>query len=186
MTVWKALALAALAATFDTSAFAQETQAPAAPAATTGAQPETFKDWSLYCHAPKDAAAQRVCEIRTVVMSKENKPLGALVVAVVPDEKTKQMQVIASALVPLGVDLLVEPGFKVDDGKPMPLRYLRCLQRGCEAMAPLPAEQQSAMRSGGKANVEVAIGGGKNAVLGFSLSGFTAALDALKKASGIK
>jgi invasion protein IalB len=96
------------------------------------------------------------------------------------------MQVIASALVPLGVDLLVEPAFKVDGGKPMPLRYLRCLQRGCEAMAPLPAEQQSAMRSGSKANLEVAIGGGRNAVFGFSLSGFTAALDALKKASGAK
>jgi len=68
----------------------------------------------------------------------------------------------------------------------MPLRYLRCLQRGCEAMAPLPAEQQTAMRSGSKAKVEVAIGGGKNAVFSFSLNGFTGALDALKKYSGAK
>lgn len=187
MNLWKALALAALAATFNIGAHAQQTQqAPATTAAPTAAQPETFKDWSLYCHPPKVAGEPRVCEIRTVVLSKDGKPLGALVVAAVPDEKTKQAQVIASALVPLGVDLLIEPAFKVDDGKPMPLRYLRCLQRGCEAMAPLPAEQQAAMRAGSKAKVAVGIGGGKNAVFDFSLIGFGAALDAVKKRSGVQ
>lgn len=187
MNLWKALALAAIAATFSEGASAQQTQqAPATTAAPTAAQPETFKDWSLYCHPPKTAGEPRVCEIRTVVLSKDGKPLGALVVAAVPDEKTKQAQVIASALVPLGVDLLIEPAFKVDDGKPMPLRYLRCLQRGCEAMAPLPAEQQAAMRAGSKAKVAVGIGGGKNAVFDFSLIGFGAALDAVKKRSGVK
>ncbi|HET6618967.1 MAG TPA: invasion associated locus B family protein [Dongiaceae bacterium] len=187
MNLWKALALAAVAATFSIGAHAQQTQqAPATTAAPTAAQPEAFKDWSLYCHPSKAAGEPQVCEIRTVVLSKEGKPLGALVVAAVPDEKTKQMQVIASALVPLGVDLMTDPALKVDDGKQMPLRYLRCLQRGCEAIAPLPADQQAAMRAGSKAKVAVAIGGGKNAVFDFSLSGFGAALDAANKRSGIK
>jgi invasion protein IalB len=187
MNLWKTLALAAAAATFNASASAQETQqAPATTAAPTAAKPEDFKDWKLYCPQPKAANEPRVCEIRTVILSKDGKPLGALVVAAVPEEKTKEMQVMTSALVPLGVDLMIEPAFKVDDGKLMPLRYLRCLQRGCEAAAALPAEQQSAMRSGTKAKVAVAIGGGKNAVFAFSLNGFTAALDALKKFSGAK
>jgi invasion protein IalB len=187
MNLRKALALAAVAATFNAGAYAQQTQqAPATTAAPTAAQPEAFKDWSLYCPPPKAANERPVCEIRTVVLSKEGKPLGALVVAAVPDEKTKQTQVIASALVPLGVDLMIEPAFKVDDGKQMPLRYLRCLQRGCEAMAPLSAEQQAAMRAGSKAKVAVGIGGGKDAVFDFSLSGFGAALDAVKKRSGVK
>src|SRR5215475_4202290 len=127
MNLWKALALAAAALTFGVNASAQETQqAPATTAAPTVAAPETFNDWKLYCPQPKAANAPRVCEIRTILLAKDGKPMGALVVGVVPDEKTKQMQVLASALVPLGVDLMVEPGFKVDDGKPMGLRYLRC------------------------------------------------------------
>ncbi|HET6161272.1 MAG TPA: invasion associated locus B family protein [Dongiaceae bacterium] len=178
---------AAAIAIFDVSASAQETQqAPATPAASTAAKPEVFKDWNLYCPQPKAASEQRVCEIRTIILAKGGKPLGALVVAAVPKEQSKVPEVIASALVPLGVDLMIEPAFKVDDGKPMPLRYLRCLQRGCEALTPLSAEQQTAMRSGTKAKVAVGIGRGKNAVLEFSLSGFTAALDAMKKASGAK
>jgi invasion protein IalB len=185
MNLWKALALAAIAATAHVSAYAQQTQqAPATTAAPTVAKPENFKDWKLYCPQPKAANEPRICEIRTVLLSNDGKPLGALVVAAVPEEKTKQMQIVTSALVPLGVDLMIEPALKVDDGKPMPFRYLRCLQRGCEAIAPLAPDQQSAMRSGTKAKLAVAIGGGKNAVFAFSLDGFTSALDALKKFSG--
>ena len=187
MNLWKALALAAIAATCHVSAYAQQAQpAPAATVAPTEAKPEDFKDWKLYCPQPKDANQPRICEMRTVLLSNDGKPLGALAVAAVPEEKTGQMQIITSALVPLGVDLMIEPALKIDDGKPMPLRYLRCLQRGCEAMAPLTAEQQAAMSSGTKAKVAVAIGGGRNAVFAFSLDGFTAALDALKKFSGAK
>lgn len=182
MNLWKALAAAAVMATVGVSAAAQETQqSPATNAVPTAAKPEDFKDWKLYCPPPKTANDPQICETRTIVLSKEGKPLGALVVATVPDEKTKQIQVVASVLVPLGVDLLAEPLFKVDDGKAMPMRYLLCLPRGCEARAPLPAEQQAAMRSGAKAKVAVALGGGKNAVLDFSLNGFGAALDAMKK-----
>jgi invasion protein IalB len=61
------------------------------------------------------------------------------------------------------------------------MRYLICLPRGCEARALLPAGQQTAMRSGAKAKVALAVGSGKTAVLDFSLTGFGAALDAMKK-----
>jgi invasion protein IalB len=187
MKLWKALVLTAVVVTFSIGAHAQQTQqAPATTATPTAAQPETFKDWSLYCHPSMVAGEPQVCEIRTVVVSKDGKPMGALVVAAVTDEKTKQAQVVASALVPLGVDLMIEPALKIDDGKQIPLRYLRCLQRGCEAIAPLPAEQEAAMRAGSKAKLAMAIGGGKNAVFDFSLSGFGAALDAVKKRSGVK
>jgi invasion protein IalB len=187
MNLWKALALAAVVATFGISASAQEAQqSPAGNAVPTAAKPEDFKDWKLYCPQPKTANEPRICEARTILLSKDGKPLSALVVASVPEEKTKQTQLVASVLVPLGVDLIAQPLFKVDDGTVMPLRYLRCLQRGCEALAPLPAEQQSAMRSGSKAKVEVGVGGGKNAVFSFSLNGFSAALDSLKKFSGAK
>src|SRR5262245_4158430 len=74
MNLWKALALAALAATLGVNASAQETQpTPAANAAPTTAQPEDFKDWKLYCPQPKAANDPRVCEARTVVLSKDGK-----------------------------------------------------------------------------------------------------------------
>ncbi|MEZ5832659.1 MAG: invasion associated locus B family protein [Dongiaceae bacterium] len=186
MNLWKALALAAAVVTaLPTIAAAQQTQqAPATTNSPTAAKPEAFKDWELYCPQPQAANEPRVCEIRAVALSKDGKPLAALVVAAVPDDKTKRTQLIASTLVPLGVDLTMEPEFKVDDGKVMPLRYLRCLQRGCQAVAPLPADQQAAMRSGSKAKILVGIGNGKNAVFEFSLTGFSAALDTLKKSSG--
>jgi invasion protein IalB len=182
MNLWKALALAAAMATIGVSAVAQETQpSPAGNAVPTAAKPEDFKDWKLYCPPPKAAGDPQVCEARTIMLSKESKPLAALLVATVPDEKTKQIQMFTSVLVPLGVDLMAEPLFKVDDGKATPMRYLLCLPRGCEARGPLPTEQQAAMRSGAKAKVAVALGGNKNAVFEFSLNGFGAALDAMKK-----
>jgi invasion protein IalB len=180
MNLRKALALAAVMATIGVSAAAQETQ-QSPNAVPTAVKPEDFKDWKLLCPPPKTANDPQVCEARTVKLSTEGKVLAILEVVTVPDEKTKQIAVVASVLVPLGVDLMVEPLFKVDDGKPMPMRYLLCLPRGCEARAPLAAEQQAAMRSGAKAKVALALGGSKSAVLDFSLNGFGAALDAMKK-----
>jgi invasion protein IalB len=68
----------------------------------------------------------------------------------------------------------------------MGLKYVRCLQRGCEAMTPLSADQQTSMQSGTKARVAVGVGGTEKAVLEFSLKGFTAALTALKQRTGAK
>ncbi|WP_162917343.1 invasion associated locus B family protein [Dongia deserti] len=169
------------------SAVAQETQqAPAATTTPAAAKPEKFKDWDLYCPQPQAANEPRICEIRTIIIDKNGRRLGALAVAMVPKPETKEWSAIASALVPLGVDLTAEPAMKIDEGQPMQLKFLRCLQHGCEAMTPLSAEQQTAMRGGAKAKVGVGVGGGRNAVFEFSLSGFTAALDALKKRSGVK
>jgi invasion protein IalB len=152
----------------------------AQPTATTlPAKPEKFKDWDLFCPPPKEANAPRVCEIRTILLSDKGQKLGALVVAAIAGDA--RSEVIASALVPLGVDLTMGPSLEVGQGKPIALKYLRCLQRGCEAMAPLSDGQQAALRAGSTAKVAVGIGGGKTATFQFSLNGFSAAHDALKK-----
>jgi invasion protein IalB len=139
-------------------------------------KPEKFKDWDLFCPPPQ-AGAPRVCQIRTVIVSKEGKGIGALVVA----SNAGGEQVIASALVPLGVDLTAQPTLAVGESQPIALKFLRCLQRGCEAMAQLSDSQQEALRAGSIARVVLGIGGEKTATLEFSLSGFSAAHDALKK-----
>ena len=183
MNSWRIVPLALLmsvAAGF--GALAQEAQ-PTQPTntAATMAKPEKYKDWDLFC--PKQAAANapKVCEIRTIILSDKGKPLGALVVAAEVGSGGKEM--ITSALLPLGVDLTQQPSLSVGSSK-IALQYLRCLQRGCEAMTQLSAEEQTAMRAGSTANVAVGVGPGKKATFNFSLAGFSAAHDALKKKTG--
>jgi invasion protein IalB len=166
-----ALAAAVMAAV-GSGAQAQEADTPTI-------KPEKFKDWDLFCREVKTPNDPRVCEMRTVIISKDGKGVSALAVASVsaPGEAA---QVIASALVPLGVDLTLEPTMTVGEGKPVPLKFLRCLKRGCEAATPLSADQQAAMRAGSVAKVVVGIGHERTVTLEFSLSGFSAAHDALK------
>jgi len=161
------------------NAVAQEAQ-PTATAAM--AKPEKYKDWDLFCPKPVAANAPQVCEIRTIILSDKGQRLGALVVAAQVGGGGKE--VIASALLPLGVDLSQQPLLAVGTSKPIGLQYLRCLQRGCEAMTQLTAEEQASLRAGSSAKVSVGVGPGKKATFDFSLAGFSAAHDALKKKTG--
>ena len=159
-------------------ALAQEAQ-PTATAAM--AKPEKYKDWDLFCPKPAAANAPQVCEIRTIILSDKGKPLGALVVAAEVGGGGNDM--IASALLPLGVDLTQKPSLTAGSTA-IDLQYLRCLQRGCEAITHLSVDQQTALRAGSSAKVAVGIGPGKSATFDFSLAGFSAAHDALKKKVG--
>jgi len=181
----KNMALAALAVLMiGTGASAQETQqSPAAPPA---AKPVGFQDWELFCPEPAPAVEVKVCEIRTIMTGEDGRNVGALVVAAVTQTKTNSSEIIASALVPLGVDLTIDPALRIDEGQPVELNFVRCLQRGCEAMRPLSAEQQASMQAGSKAKLAVGVGRGQHAVLEFSLKGFTAALAAMKQQTGAK
>jgi invasion protein IalB len=158
-------------------ALAQEAQ-PTATAST--AKPEKYKDWELFCHKPA-ANGPQVCEMLTVILSDKKQRLGVLVVAAEVGGGAKEM--IASALLPLGVDLTQQPSLSVGASK-IDLQYLRCSKRGCEALGKLSADQQAAMRVGSSAKVGVGVGPGKGATFDFSLNGFSAAHDALKKKIG--
>ncbi len=157
---------------------------PAIGQATQPAQAETIKDWEIFCPEPKPKDKPRVCEIRTVIRNKEGGRLGALAVAASPEPGSAAEPMIVTALLPLGVDLTLAPALKVGEGEAAPLQFRRCMQRGCEAVALLGADQLAALRAGTVAKVAVGIGGGKTAVFEFSLSGFSAAHDAMKKRIG--
>jgi invasion protein IalB len=141
-------------------------------------KPEKYKDWDLLC-ARRAAGAPEVCEMLTVILSDKGQRLGALVVAAQVGTK----EVIASALLPLGVDLTQTPSLAVGASK-IDLQYMRCQQRGCEAMGKLSADQQAALRAGSTAKVAVGVGPGKMATFDFSLAGFSAAHDAFRKRIG--
>ena len=179
MNFWRNVTLAMLmSVATGLGALAQEAQ-PTATASTV--KPEKYKDWDLFCPKPPAANAPKVCEIRTVIVSDKGQRLGALVVAAQVGGDAKEM--LASALLPLGVDLTQQPSLSVGSAT-IELQYLRCLQRGCEAMTKLTADQQAALRGGSSAKVAVGIGPGKSATFDFSLAGFSAAHDALMKKIG--
>jgi invasion protein IalB len=169
-------------ATLTFLAVASGAQAQNAQSTANAPKPEKYKDWDLFCHTLPAANAPQVCEIRTIILSDKGQRLGALVVAA--QVGGGGTEVIASALLPLGVDLTQPPSLAVGTDKPITLQYLRCLQRGCEAMTQLSAEQQAALRAGSSAKVAVGVGPGKSATFDFSLTGFSAAHDALKKKTG--
>ena len=176
MTFRFTMALAAMSLlALSSGALAQNAQTTA-----TAPKPEKFKDWDLFCPQPPGNVPQ-VCEMRTIILSDKKQPLGALVIAAQVGGK----EVIASALLPLGVDLQQQPSLTVGAAK-IGLKYLRCLKRGCEAMSPLSADQQAALRGGSSAKVLVGVGAGKAATFDFSLNGFSAAHDALKKKTGVQ
>ena len=156
----------------------------AAAQATQPAAPEVIKDWELFCPEAKPKDKPRICEIRTVIKGKEGARLGALAVAASREPGGAADVMVATALLPLGVDLTLAPALKVGENPPVPLQFRRCMQRGCEAVALLSAEQLTTLRSGTIAKVAVGIGGGKTAIFEFSLNGFTGAHDALKKRIG--
>jgi invasion protein IalB len=175
---WTILLRAALAFGLAAAA-ATHVLAQSAPAAA-----ERFKDWELFCPAPNPTDKPRVCEVRTVITGKEGARLGALAIALNPEPGAPERPMIATALLPLGVDLKIAPAMKVGENKPLLLEFHRCLQRGCEAVAAIDGEALWALRAGTLARVAVGIGGGKTAVFEFSLAGFSAAHDAMKKRSG--
>ena len=172
-------ALAFVLGGWSSVSWAQETSAaPAVPEA------EAFKDWELLCPEPKPTDKPRVCEIRTIIKSNEGGRLGALAVAANPDSNAAPVPMIATALLPLGVELTMIPALKVGDNDVLPLQFRRCLQHGCEAVVALDDARLATLRAGTIAKVAVGIGGGKTAVFEFSLNGFTAAHDAMKKRLG--
>lgn len=155
-----------------------------APSASVSVEPEAFEDWELFCPEPTPTDKPRVCEIRTIIRSQEGGRLGALAVAANPDPGGKTVPMIATLLLPLGVDLTMLPALKIDEGATLSLQFRRCLQRGCEAVAVLDETQLAALRAGALAKVAVGIGGGKTAGFEFSLIGFTAAHDTMNERIG--
>ncbi|MGH6893741.1 MAG: invasion associated locus B family protein [Dongiaceae bacterium] len=183
MNWWISMSRVAVLAAGIAAAAAPEAPAQSAPTATP-ATAERFKDWELFCPQPKPKDKPRICEVRTIIIGKEGARLGALAIALNPEPGAKELPMIATALLPLGVDLTRAPTLRVGEGTPLPLQFRRCLQRGCEAVALIDTEHLTVLRAGTIAKVAVGIGGGKVAVFEFSLAGFTAAHDTMKQRAG--
>ena len=79
---------------------------------------------------------------------------------------------------PLGVLIPYAVRVRVDDGNVAPVPFLRCLQDNCVARAPLAEEAVADFKKGSKATFGFFLQ--EEILVEISLSGFTAAYDALK------
>jgi invasion protein IalB len=82
-----------------------------------------------------------------------------------------------TVIVPLGLDLRGGVGAKIDNGKPIKLDYMSCLQIGCTAEVKLPAGTLDQMKSGKEIAIE-AVGANRRPVkFSLPLMGFATTLD---------
>ena len=154
-------------------ALAQEHPAPSAPAE--AAKPTVYGDWGLRCASVAKALP---CDlVQEIVQKSTNDRLVTISLGYRTD---KDAHVIAIA-VPLGIDL--RRGVDISIGKAVAkgVRPTRCELSGCLILAALAPDMLQAMRSNDKGTLTVSGDGKTDTTIGFSLNGFVAGDDALKK-----
>ena len=190
LTLLISLAAALPAAAQDTAAPAD--QAPAADAAAPAdaqaapdgiGQPytaETFDDWELRCVRTADGADP--CQIYQLLRDKNGNPVAEI--SMISLQNGGKVSVGANIITPLETLLTEQLGFAVDDGKPQAYPFSFCTPVGCYARLGFTEEEVGKMKKGNKAAVTIVPVGNPNAkvTLDVSLKGFTAALEAQKKA----
>jgi invasion protein IalB len=143
--------------------------------------------WKLIC---ADGLKRETCRItQTHFVRKKDiqgkqqtgsKILG-LTVIYVPNPKSKIREPYLSIQMPLGVDLRRGAALRVDKGKEIPVRYLRCTNSGCDASLKLDSGILKALKAGNGLLVGfLPWGTNKTTVVGATLKGFTKAFKAIK------
>ncbi len=196
LTLLMSLAAALPAAAQDTAAPADQAPAanaaPAADAATPAdaqaapdgiGQPytaETFDDWELRCVRTADGADP--CQIYQLLRDKNGNPVSEI--SMISLQNGGKVSVGANIITPLETLLTEQLAFAVDDGKPQAYPFSFCTPVGCYARLGFTEEEVGKMKKGNKAAVTIVPVGNPNAkvTLDVSLKGFTAALEAQKKA----
>ena len=181
-----ALFLITSGAAFAEDAAPKEKTEAAAPAAEKTAEQklpegvEQFKDWIKECEKLKDPEGKEVdlCQISQTLINKEiNQPMLKVAAGYVPGKKDAVMIIT----LPLGVVLPPGVQLTVGEGKAARVPITTCLPQGCQAGAQLDKEFTERLKKGDKMIVTFIGPDGKQVNAPISLSGFTAALESIKK-----
>ena len=157
------------------AANAQESQAPIKPEPT---KVEQHGMWVFEC-ATYGGPDSEYCTMQQVLTVNETDEVAlAVTLAYNPNSGEPVM----FAMTPLGVDLAVGMGIKVDDGPQLGVPYTICQEIGCRAAAPLTKPLLASMKAGNTMQVSYSYRGNRLDVP-VSLNGFTAAHSALEASS---
>lgn len=140
---------------------------------------KTFNDWTMRCSEATNQQTQAkvtVCEATQRIVNAEGTPVMEVVVTIPPN----QSEAVGVIIAPLGVVLPAGIAVSIDGNAMGKLPYLRCVNQGCLGQFVFTADQLAAWKRGVKAEVTVVRGNGQEVKLPLSLSGFTAATDALR------
>lgn len=139
---------------------------------------ERFKDWALRCRSQGEGGS-RQCSIFQRLIVEETKQL-ALNVAIGygTDTEGKRMP-IAIFTFPLGIFLPAGAVLKVDDGESARMPIERCFDRGCQCALVLEQKWIERFKAGSTASVTIRQERDEEIPLTVSLSGFSAAFNAL-------
>jgi len=152
---------------------AAQAQTPDQPAAGQGGLPEPtlveqHGSWIFEC-SPTDQI--EFCTMQQVLSNSETKEvLLGVTIAFHPVNG----ELLMVAMAPLGVDLPVGVGMRIDQGQQMAAPYTNCTQPGCRATAPLSDELVAAMKGGNTMLISYSFRG-QRFDAPVSLTGFTAA-----------
>ena len=104
----------------------------------------------------------------------------ALNVLYLENSETKERSPHLSVSVPLGVDIRPGAVLRIDQGKSIPIGYLRCTQSGCDASIKLDDKLLGALKAGSDLFVGFRPWGStETSALKVSLTGFTKAFNSL-------
>jgi len=140
-----------------------------------------FGDWTQRCDTRPGVPGQQCFLTQTIVQTKDQRKHGLLAVTVGligPDKKPGMV-----LRVPLGLAVLLPPGFKlnVPGIEPIRIAILSCLANGCSAKLPLSPDTIEAMKKADAGSVELKNIGNQVIRVPVSFKGFSAALESLSK-----
>ncbi|MGB0713271.1 MAG: invasion associated locus B family protein [Gammaproteobacteria bacterium] len=163
---------------FPTALFALSLGGVAANAQAEIKDGQQFQDWKAVCQeiTPKDKPPVNVCRIAQQAFRPDGKPVAALSIGY----RAGQDKPLAVITVPLGVALKTGLGLSIDEANPTPVPYSICVPAGCQAIGPLDDTMVEALKKGNKLSILFISPEGKKLRADLSLSGFTAAMNALK------
>ncbi len=155
----------------------------AAPVPTPGADDpdvttERYKDWALSCRQGENSVRRCSMFQRLVVQDSNQVALNVAIGFLENDEGNRVP--VAILTFPLGIYLPGGAELQVDETEPTRLQIERCFRRGCQSGMALDDKHLAQFRAGSTARVRIMQSREQAIDLDVSLSGFSAAFNALE------
>ncbi len=139
---------------------------------------ERYKDWALSCRTDQASGDRQCSMFQRLVIQETNQVALNVAIGFLRSEDGNRVPV-AIFTFPLGIFLPGGAEIQVDDAEPFRLQIERCFRRGCQSGVALDDAHLAQFRAGSQANVKIMQDRGQAVDLTVSLSGFSAAYNAL-------
>lgn len=138
---------------------------------------ERYRDWALSCRT--DDGVRRCSMFQRLVVQDSNQVALNIAIGFLENDEGNRVPV-AILTFPLGIYLPGGAVLQVDETEPAQLQIERCFRRGCQSGLALDDKRIAQFRAGSTANVRIMQSREQAINLNVSLSGFSAAFNALQ------